>query len=321
MIEDETGLRHLAGKAARHWRWARSDGWSRLAEEDDLRPLSRASRAVRKWRWRRTHGVEAGTAAPVWLVGVQRSGTNMVVRGLEASPEVEVRNENDGKAFDRFRLRPDPVLRDLVLASRHRYVLFKPLCDSHRVDHLLDDVTTPSPGRAIWAYRDVDGRVRSALAKFGDTNLRVLTDIAAGRGLDRWQAQRLSPESIELIRSFDWATMSPASAAALFWYVRNALFFELGLDERHDVLLSSYDALVADPGAGTRALASFLKLEWHPGLAAHIERRDAAAPPPLDLHPRVLERCDELQKRLDARAAVQASPESSDVSRLPIPGG
>src|SRR5207248_1518559 len=157
--------------------------------------------------------VDAGTAAPVWLVGVQRSGTNMVVRGLEASPEVEVRNENDSKAFERFRLRPDTVLRQIVLASRHRYVLFKPLCDSHRVDELLA-LHTPTSGRAIWAYRGVDGRVRSALAKFGDANLRVLTEIAAGRGGDRWQAQRLSRESLDLIRSFDWPAVSPASAAA-----------------------------------------------------------------------------------------------------------
>jgi hypothetical protein len=305
VIEDQSGIRHLATKAARHVRWARSDGLARLAEEDDLRPVVRASRAFQKWRWRRTHAVEAGTAAPVWLVGVQRSGTNMVVRGLEASPEVEVHNENDGKAFERFRLRPDAAVRELVLRSRHRYVLFKPLCDSHRVDELLA-LETPTPGRAIWAYRGVDGRVRSALAKFGDTNLRVLTDIAAGRGLDRWQAQRLSEDSLRLIRSFDWSTMSPASAAALFWYVRNILYFELGLDNRADVLLAGYDALVGDPEAGTRALASFLGLAWDPGLSAHIERRDPASPPPLDLDARVRQHCQELQERLDTLAAPPA---------------
>jgi hypothetical protein len=295
----------LSQKAARHWRWARQDGVSTLIEEDDLRPISRASRAWRKWRWRRAHGVAAGTAMPVWLVGVQRSGTNMVVRGLEESPEVEVHNENDGAAFERFRLRPDPVVRNVVLASRHRYVLFKPLCDSHRVDELLA-LETPTPGRAIWAYRGVDGRVRSALAKFGDTNLRVLAEIAAGRGSDMWQAQRLSADNLELIRSFDWTSMTPASAAALFWYVRNSLFFDLALERRDDVLLSSYDALVADPEAGTRTLASFLDLEWHPGLAAHIERRPGRQTAPLDFEPRVRSLCHDLETRLDAVAAVQA---------------
>ena len=242
---------------------------------------------------------------PVWLVGVQRSGTNMVVRGLEEHPEVEVHNENDRAAFERFRLRPDPVVRDIVLASAHPYVLFKPLCDSHRVDELLA-LDTPTDGRAIWAYRGVDGRVRSALAKFGDANLRVLTEIASGRGGEAWQAQRLSPENLELIGSFDWASMSAASAAALFWYVRNSLFFDLGLDRRDDVLLSSYDALVSFPEAGTRAVASFLGLEWTPGLAAHIERRDGDRPPRLELDARLRRLCDELEERLEAVRGVQA---------------
>jgi len=295
-------MSELTRKATRHLRWARQDGLSALIEEDDLRPVSRASRAWRKWRWRRSHGVEPGTAMPVWLVGVQRSGTNMVVRGLEESPEVEVHNENDGAAFERFRVRPDPVVRGLVLASRHRYVLFKPLCDSHRVDQLLA-LDTPTPGRAIWAYRGVDGRVRSALAKFGDTNLRVLTEIAAGRGGDLWQAQRLSEDNLELIGSFDWTSMSPASAAALFWFVRNSLFFDLGLDQRDDVLLSSYDALVAKPEHCTRALATFLGLEWRPGLAAHIDHRDGRGRERLNLDPRVRRLCDELEERLAALVA------------------
>jgi hypothetical protein len=195
-------------------------------------------------------------------------------------------------------------VRKIILASRQRYVLFKPLCDSHRVDELLA-LDTPTAGRAIWAYRGVDGRVRSALAKFGDTNLRVLTEIAGGRGDGMWQAQRLTDENQELIRSFDWTSMSPASAAALFWYVRNSLFFDLGLESRDDVLLSSYDALVARPSAGTQTLASFLGLPWHPGLATHIERRDTTPTPP-DLDARVRALCDDLEARLGAVVAAQA---------------
>jgi hypothetical protein len=298
-------MSEMTRKAARHWRWARQDGLSTLIEEDDLKPIGRAGRAWRKWRWRRSHAVPEGTAMPVWLVGVQRSGTNMVVRGLEESPEFEVHNENDGAAFERFRLRTDPVVREIILASRHRYVLFKPLCDSHRVDELLA-LGTPTPGRAIWAYRGVDGRVRSALAKFGDTNLRVLAEIAAGAGADLWQAQRLSDENRALIASFDWTSMSPASAAALFWYIRNSLFFDLGLDRRDDVLLSSYDALVEQPEARTRALASFIGLQWHPDLAAHIDQRNITPSAPLEIDPQVRSVCDDLEARLREVVAAQA---------------
>ena len=99
----------------------------------------------------------------------------------------------------------------------------------------------------------------------------------------------------------------PASAAALFWYVRNSLFFDLGLDRRDDVLLSSYDALVADPEAGTRALAAFLGMAWHAGLAGHIERRDAGTAAPVDLDPRVRRLCDGLESRLAVAVAAQRS--------------
>jgi hypothetical protein len=303
MVDDERGLRRWRTRVGRHLRWARTEGLARLADEDDLNPLTRAADAARRWNWRRRQAVPRGQATPVWLVGVQRSGTNMVVQGLTASPEFEVHNENDRRAFDHFRLRPDPVVLDIVLSSRHRFVLFKPLCDSHRVDDLLA-LDTPMPGRAIWAYRSVDDRVRSALAKFGDANLQVLRQIADGRGAGRWQAQRLSPASIDLIESFDYDRITPASAAALFWVVRNSLYFDLALDQRSDVLLSSYDALVGDPAAAMHQLCRFLGVEWTPRLAAHVEPRQARMPE-LQLDARIRAACDDLTERLEnARVAT-----------------
>jgi hypothetical protein len=282
----------------RHWQWGRRHGFRRLIEEDQLNPVERVPLALRKRRFRATHSM-APNAIPVYLVGVQRSGTNMLVRGLERSPEFELRNENDGDAFQRFQLRPDPVIRELVMRSGHRYVLFKPLCDSHRVGQILDGLRTPSPGRAIWAYRSVDGRVRSALAKFGTNNLDVLTEIAAGRDRDRWQARGLSADNLALIESFDYAAMTPESAAALFCDVRNALYFEQRLDGRDDVALASYDRFLADPDRNMRALCAFLDFPFDPALAAHIERRDAPERRPLQIDPVIRRHCDQLTARLD----------------------
>jgi len=304
--ELEPALRRGARRAARHLHWSRTEGIARLVEEDGLDPFERIPLALRKWRWRRAHGVARGQAVPVWLVGLQRSGTNMLVRGLEAAPEFQVHNESDRRAFRRFRLRPDRELAAVVTASRHRYVLFKPLCDSHRVGELLDHLPVLAPGRAIWAYRDVDGRARSALAKFGDANLRVLREIAGGGGARRWQAQRLSEESLELLAGLDYQRMTAADAAALFWYVRNRLFFELGLDRRADVILSSYDAMVAAPEASMRTLCAFLGVTWRSGLVAHVAARSPTSLPRLDVDPRIRARCDQLAARLDATAAAQA---------------
>ncbi|MEU7845827.1 hypothetical protein [Micromonospora parva] len=310
--DEVSALAYTARRVRRHLRWARTEGIGRLIEEDRLNPVDRIGTAVAKRRWRRRAGLTPGSAMPVYLVGLQRSGTNMLVRGLDAAPEVEVRNENDSTLFHRFQLRPDPVLTATIQRSRHAYVLVKPLCESHRVDELLA-LPGLTPGRALWVYRDVDDRARSEVAKFGDANLLALRAIADGSIGRRWQGQRLDADTVELIRAHDPQRLDPHSGAALFWYVRNSLVFQLGLDRRTDVLLCRYDSLVADPAAQLRRLCAFLDFPYHPRLHAHIGPRQshgAADHRRLPIDPRVRARCDELTDRLD-RAAADTRPETT----------
>ncbi|MGP8160571.1 MAG: sulfotransferase [Candidatus Dormibacteria bacterium] len=304
------GPARFIARVRRHLHWARSEGVGRLVEEDELNPGTKLRVALEKRRWRRSHPTPAGQAMPVFVVGLQRSGTNMLTRGLDRAPEFEVHSENDRAAFDRFLLRSDETIGQIVARSRHRFVLFKPLCDSHRVDDLLDRVRTRTPGRAIWVYRDVDGRVRSAVSKFGRNNLLVLADIAAGRAAGAWQAQRLPASTVEVISSFDYHAMSPETAAALFWWVRNGLYFELGLDRRPDVMLASYDDLLSDPRAGMEAICSFLGLDYRPELIAHITPRSGSRAA-LDIDPRVRRLCDQLHERMDTTLRRQRQGEAA----------
>jgi hypothetical protein len=285
-------------RIGRHWRWGREQGFGRLVEEDELNPITMFSNSYRRWRWRRTNSVTPGTATAVFLVGAQRSGTNMIVRGLQTSPEFEVYNENNRRAFQNYRLRADEKIAGLIESSRHLFVLFKPLIDSHRIDHLLDDLPLSTPPRALWIYRNMEGRVRSSVAKFGDTNLLALRQISAGKGLNRWEAQRLSPQSIDLIRSFSYQNMTPESGSALFWYVRNSLFFELGLNKRPDVLLISYDSFVSDSETAMRTVCEHIGFDWSPRLIAHVTPRERGPASPLNIDPEIRKLCDELHTRL-----------------------
>lgn len=302
---EPSALAYTAHRVARHVHWARTEGFRRLVEEDQLDPRDRLRTAAAKWFWRRRHGVKPGFSVPVYVVGLQRSGTNMLMRGLNTAPEVEVRNENDRTLFHRFRMRSDDVLRETVNRSRHAFVLVKPLCDSHRIDELLD-LPGLSPGRAVWVFRDVDDRARSEVSKFGDSNLLALRRIADGTGGTDWQAQRLSEPLRELISGFDCEQMTPDSAAALFWYVRNSLYFDLGLDRREDVLLASYDELVADPEGSMRRLCEFISFPYRSELSDHVERRTTHQRRPLAIDPRVRLLCDPMTARLEQ--ALQTTP-------------
>ncbi|MDX6552287.1 MAG: hypothetical protein QOH74_775 [Gaiellales bacterium] len=241
----------------------------------------------------------------MFLTGLPRSGTNMLVRGLGASPEVEVHNEGDRAAFRRYRLRPSPVVRDLVVRSGHRFVLFKPLLDCHRIPELLDDLGTAAPPKAVWAYRDVDGRVHSAISKFGSAATTALSEIASGRGTDWWQAQGLSDESMDMIRAVPWEQASPADGVALLWCVKNRMFFEKGLDRRADVHLVSYNDLVREPAETMKRLCDFLGVAWDSRLCAHIDHRALQGRDVPALDPRLRELCDALTAQLDTAVAEQ----------------
>ena len=293
-------------KLRQNWRWSKAHRWAHLIEEHDLDPLVRARRAVRKTWWRMVHRAERILPAPLFLVGVQRSGTNLLAHSLDELPEFQVYNEGNTKAFDHFRIRALSTIEKLVGQSRARFVLFKPLCDSHRTPELLEHFGTRA--RAIWAYRNVDGRVRSAVAKFGDTNLRVLRAFAAGeqqRPWNAWQIAGLSADNTAFIRSFDLKDITAESGAALFWYVRNALYFELGLNQRTDTILVNYDEFLAEPERVAIGTCRFLEIPYRKAMIATIDQRRPTQRPPLPIDPRIRERCSALKERLDATCSAQ----------------
>lgn len=288
--------------------WLRNQGGRALVEEHELHPLRRVAAAANRASWRRACGGRPGDAVPVFLVGIGRSGTNMMARALATSPELEVHNDGDRRAFHHYRLRSDDVVRQLVLRSRHRFVVFKPLIDTPRACTLLDGLGSPRRPLLLWAYRDVDGRVRSSLTKFGDAERTALADIAAGRGASRWHAVGMSPQTLEILRSVDWPRATAADGAALLWYAWNALFFEFALDRRDDVLPVSYDALVRAPEPVMRKVCAFLGATWRPEMVAGIEQRSDGRRGPVPLQPMVREVCDSMTARLVSVASAGADP-------------
>jgi hypothetical protein len=159
----------------------------------------------------------------------------------------------------------------------------------------------------VWIYRSFEGRVRSAVETFGPANLAILREIAHGHALDSWQAAGLSEDSLALLRRLMHAELNPESAAALFWYVRNAIFFEQALDRRPDVLLVSYDAFLRSPEATMRSLCAFLDFEYRPRLIAHIAPRPSRRPPrPLPIEPEIAELCADMTRRLDVASEERA---------------
>jgi hypothetical protein len=290
-----------AEKIRRNVGWLRSQGWAGLLEEHDWNPFVTVPRRIRKAIWR--IGRQPAGAQAVYLIGAQRSGTNMMVHGLDEAAEVDVYNEGNGRAFKAFQLRPDDEILRLVDRSRADFVLMKPLCDSDRLETLLHLGSEAKPPRLIWAYRGFEDRVRSYVLKFGDSNLRELRDHVRS-STTSWQVRGLSEDSEDFLRGLPWNSMSAASGAAAFWYVRNRIVLES--EHRHNgrLMLASYERFVSEPEPSMRALCNFIGFSYRHELIAHISPRwsNSAA---IEVDSQVRQRCELLEAELDALYARQ----------------
>ena len=202
--------------------------------------------AVGEWRLR-LRGAPVGPRAVLLVLGCQRSGTTLVTDLLDRDPAVKVYPEHSStSAGDRrhgLRLLPVADLAARLAASRYPLVVLKPLVESQNTPALLDGLPR---ARGLWVFRHYADVARSNLARFGEGNgIKNLRSIALSAG--DWRSERVSANVRRVVAERFSEAMNPWDAAALFWWTRNALFFELALHRRSDVRTCRYEELVADP--------------------------------------------------------------------------
>jgi hypothetical protein len=249
---------------------------------------------ARKALWRLTNDYSPDAKA-IFVLGVQRSGTTMLIDCLNKSVETEVLGEVS-RAMDNFRLKDTHVIADIIKSCPAKAIVFKPLTDSHRARELLD----MSPNvRICWSFRRASDRANSAVAKFGSNNLELLTAFTKGEMMDTWQAQGMSQDSLDLIRSFDVESMTPHSAAGLFWVIRNNMFFEMGLDKESRVLPISYEDLVSNPKTIMRGVCNLSGIRYDDKLVSSIHTKSVGKEQSR-LDPEIKALCDEMYARFHA---------------------
>lgn len=255
---------------------------------------------LRKKIWRISHN-QAGKAVPVFICGVQRSGTTMLGACLERSPEVWHYPEHDPYAFENYILRDNATIQSLVSNNPFKTLVFKPLTDSHRVNDLMSRF---GEGMGIWMFRRYEDRANSAVVKFGAHNLEVLTDISNDKNLDIWQAQGLVEEDILLIKSFDYSDMNPGEAASLFWYLRNKLFFNQELNNDKRVMPVCYEELVNDPEGTMRKVCAHIGVQYRPYIISGIHARSLGKQQAPDIRSEITTLCDDMYARLDVERSA-----------------
>lgn len=234
-----------------------------------------------------------GHAIPIYVFGVQRSGTTMMLECFEQLSNVEVLGEVS-KATVNIKLKSNEEIKTIINESKFDFVAFKPLMESAKAAELL---SLKEGSKALWLFRKVEDRASSAVELFGDHNLQVLTAFAEGKMLDSWQADGMTKENLDLVKSFDWGTMSPQNAAAVFWYIRNSLYFDMGFDKRDDIMPVAYEELVLHPEETLMRICKFVGCNYVKQMAEIIHGKSVGKGGD-NLDKRVAELCYPLYDRL-----------------------
>ncbi len=233
----------------------------------------------------------------VFVAGMQRSGTNMLMEMLEWSRWTDVYHEFDNRAFDNYEMRPRGVIRSLATNSTAPFFVIKSLCELEQVRSLMDEF---KPAKTLWLLRGYDDGVNSAIRSFGNFASQVRR-LARDKSAADWRGRGMSDDTQHLLRQLAHPAMGEASAAALMWYYRNVLFFEQGLDRDPRVKLMRYEDLVGDPAEVMRETFEFLGVpNWSPWISRYVHVKSVGKSPRADIEPAVRELCQSLRDRFDA---------------------
>jgi Sulfotransferase domain len=266
-----------------------------------VRRLGRRSiERTRKWlRLRRTSHPTA-RKLPVFIVGCNRSGTNMVCRAIGASPHGWDYPEHEFSiAFNGYYLRTDLIIGWLIRLTPAPIVTFGSILDSQRTDLLLSRFEGT---KAIWVYRRYEDVANSCARQGWGDHFRDLVRWVARGELEKLGARgkRISPDTIRLFGELVREHLSDEEAACLYWHMRNQLYFDLGLHLDPRVLLVQYEDAVLNKEEVFRRIFDFLGFPFDPQITGHVFASSVNKHPWPGIDPGIRGACDALKARLDA---------------------
>ncbi len=243
-----------------------------------------------------------GPTTVVLIQGCQRSGTSLTYWIFERDFNAKIYRESSSLSSndtaERLRLNPLDDVKAVVAAHNVPLVVLKPLVESQRAPELLEQF---DGARVLWLYRHYQDVASSNLKAFGmDNGLNDIRPFVTGEP-GNWRSENSSDETRAIIRRHFAEDMNPYDAAALFWFARNQLFFEQGLDDDPRAMLCRYEDLVTRPSEVMRRVYDFVDMPY-PGdhIVQDVHPQSVGKGRTSRLSPEVDALCADLLDRLDA---------------------
>lgn len=260
----------------------------------------------------------------LFIFGCQRSGTTLLQRIFDEDLDARVYGEfseiSQSGRTENVRLRRLEEVKSIIDRDRARLVVAKPIVETQNALKLLEFF---AGSKALFPYRHYAAVVSSNLRLFGRMNgINNLRPIVNGES-GNWRAEGLPQELRALVAARFRDGMNPYDAAALFWYLRNRFFFDLGLDRHPAVMPLRYEDLVRDPSGTIEGVYRFLGMDCPRAGAALVRGESSGRAKGIELSADIEQLCRELLGRLD-RACARAwnsdsHPDSQAAKAMPQP--
>ena len=239
----------------------------------------------------------------VFIVGCNRSGTNMVCGAIGKSPHGwDYRHGGFSLAFNGYYLRADWIIEWLIRHTPAPIISFGSILDSQFTDDLLSRF---EGARAIWVYRRYEDVANSCTRMQWGYHLKDFARWVARGELERLGArgERISANTVRLFGELFQEDLSIEEGACLYWYMRNQLYFDLNLHMDPRVLLVQYEDTVLNKENAFRRIFGFLGLPYDLAIIDGIFASSVGKHPWRGIDPAIQEVCHSLKAQLDAQYA------------------
>jgi hypothetical protein len=289
----------------------------RLRQINVEKLIRRGLERRRKWLRLRRMPDPTTEKLPVFIVGCNRSGTNMVCGAIGKSPHGwDYRESAFSVAFNSYYLRSDWIIESLIRLTPAPIISFGSILDSQFTDGLLSRF---EGARAIWVYRRYEDVANSCARMQWGYRLKDYARWVARGELERLGArgEGIGADTVRLFGEVFREDLSNEESACLYWYMRNQLYFDLNLHMDPRVLVLQYEDAVLNKEKAFRRVFGFLGFPYHPAIIGDVFASSVSKNPRPDIDPTIQGVCDALQARLDAHYARTNGWTPEDREHLP----